>query len=264
MGQRQAASSLFTKSVDAGNLVVYYSTTVFTSFSGAIASTKWRKLGLLTGCQLEISTEKLQFQSGTPRTLVEQIQTALGLRITGGAFEFRPIILALALGLLGSDITYALKTGSPTPTTTVTGATKTSVIVSDATGFEADRLIKVGSGYGIIKTISGNTLTLYEGLDTDTDPTVGDAVSEVDTSTMDVGGLGSANHIALKLTKTIVSSSVDAYSIYVPKAQADPNISMNFADGDSTEKVSIPFAFDALSDPDVESGKLARCVFTQS
>lgn len=269
----QLPSSNYVNSMDAGNIIVRVYQGYFSTFAAAIAAKdSFKKVGVLSGgAQMEISGDKIDFFSGVPQVLVQRIQTLQSLKVSGAMAEFTPINLALALGMIQSDLTVAVKSSSPTATTVATGSTQSVIKVASATGFEANRLIKVGTGsnaqYGVIKSISGTDFTMYDGLSGSTNPTTGYAVAEVDTTKLNIGAVAAPQNIAIRLTKQIVTG-VDAYDVYILKAQADPNVTINWSDGGGggggVDPISIPFAWDALGDPDVESGNLAQIVFTQS
>lgn len=263
----QNPSTIVGSDIDLGNCIVYYSSTHFTSFSSAQSSTKWRKLGILKeGCQLDIPKEILEIFSGYPATLQQQFINAEDLQLSGQILEVTPRKLALIFG--GLTVTETVKASSPAPTTVATGSTKTVVNVASATGYVAKDEIRVGNSgsyqYGRIKSIAGNALTLYEGLSGDSNPTTGHAVAKIDTAYFETGALATPANVGIKISKTLVGGW-GSYDIIIPKAQFSGDASMAFQDNTkSAEPMGVPFALKALSDPDVESGKTARFLFTHT
>jgi hypothetical protein len=83
---------------------------------------------------------------------------------------------------------------------------------------------------------------------------------------INIGSLAAPSNIAVKISKVIVSG-VWSYDIYIPKVEADPNITLNWPDGNTgggvTDPLSIPFIWEAVSDAEVESGDLAQAEFRQ-
>jgi hypothetical protein len=174
MPQAQPVSSKNVENIDAGNAIIYVVQSPFASFEAARESTKWRKVGVLSGgANLELVSSKMQIRSGFPEKVIKTLISMSDLRVNGAMMEINPLAFALASGMVQSNITTTTKATNPSPTTVVSGSTQNEIIVDDATGFEAMRLIKVGDAFGTIKSISGNTLTMLDGLDLDENPAVG-------------------------------------------------------------------------------------------
>jgi hypothetical protein len=266
----QVPSILIPSQIDLGNPVVYIAETNFSSFTAAAAATSWRKLGVLKdGAALEHILEKLEVYSGVPQRKVATFFTKEDLKLSGQMGEFSATNLARTMGMNLTDITTTVKASSPAPTTVATGSTKTVINVADAAGYAVDDEIRVGNAsnnyqFGVIKSISDDAITLYEGLSGDTNPTTGHAVAKVDTRSLIIGALASPNYKAIKVAKTLVGG-YGTINLYLPKVEADGNWTINWQDGGgNVDSVGIPFMFDAVSDPDVESGALAQAIFTQS
>lgn len=258
----QAVSTLVPADLDLGNAVVYYSETTFTTFAGAVAATTWRKLGQMKdGTQIDIPREFAKIYSGFPSKLVKQYIASEALNISGAIAEFNPFNLARVLG--GLTLTNAVKSSTPTPTTAASGSTKTVVKVASATGFAAGDLIKVGSQYGRIKSIATTNFTLYEGLSGDANPTTGDAVSKLDTSSLKIGSLAAPTEYAVKVSKTMVGGSF-TWDLYIPRAIFAGNPSLAFPDNSAspTDVLGVPFTLEALADAAIEDGNLAQLIFT--
>lgn len=263
----QSPSTLVASDIDLGGAIVYFSDTAFDTFTNAIASTKWRKIGLLKeGVQLDVTREVIEFFSGFPARLQKQYVSAEDVRLSGQILETNVRNIARVLGYGDSDLTVTLKTTSPAPATSATGSTKTSIVFDDITGFAVDDQIKVGNQYGRIKTIDTgtDTATLYEGLSGDATPSVGDAISKVDTIAVDFGALTNPRDVAMKISHTM-PGGYGSYEIIVLKAQMTGNITALWGDNTQTpDSIGIPFELRAIADPDVESGKTARWISTQS
>lgn len=260
----QAVSTLVPADIDLGNALVYYSPTTFSTFSSAKSATTWRKLGQMKdGVQLDVPREFAKVYSGFPSKLVKQYIASEALNISGAIAEFNPFNLARVFG--GLDLTVAVKSSSPTPTTATSGSTKSVVKVASATGFAAGDLIKVGTQYGRIKSIASLDLTLYEGLSADTNPTTGDAVSKVDTASFKIGSLAAPTEYAIKISKTQVGGPF-SWNCYIPRAIFAGNPSLAFPDNSAspTDILGVPFAIEALADADIESGNLAMWEFTHN
>lgn len=259
----QSPSTNSPNMIDVGNCIVYYSGSAFSTLSAAASATTYKKLGILkNGSQFERLIEKLPFYSGTPLRLQKQFFTREECRVSGEMLEFSPKNFELASGITP---TVTLFSSTPSPTTTTTGATQSSISVASASNFAADDLIKVGSQYGIIKSISSNTFTMYDGLDGGTNPTVGDAVSKVQTVTFKGGSSATPPEIAIKISKTLVAG-FGTVDIYLPRVQVDGNITSAWADGSTTvEGVGLPFVFDGLSlVGGADDGYLFQALFTQT
>ena len=262
----QAVSSNIANFIDIGNAIVYAAPTALTSFSSAVSSTKWRKLGILkNGCQIDRTLEQLAFKSGSPLRDVKILYTQEELKLSGELLEIYPENLARATGL---TLTYTTKASSPAPTTVATGSTKTVINVASATGYAVDDHIKVGNSgseqYGVIASIAGNALTLYEGLSNDANPTTGHAVAKIDKAYVAFGSLSAPTDIALKISKTL-TGGYGTLDFYVLKANSEGNFTMAWADNNGTvEGVGVPFSFKAIADTAVENGELARAYFTQT
>lgn len=262
----QAPASNLTDFIDLGNAVVYYAPTHFTSFSSAVSATTWRKFGILkTGSQLQIEKAKIDIRSGVPQRIVKTFFTQEDMRVSGEIMEFTPFNLSRVLG--GLSLTVAVLSSSPSATTVGTGSTKTVVNFASITGYAVGDLIRVGNSgsyqYGVIKSISGDDATLYEALDGDATPTVGHAIAKVDTIKQNIGSVATPTDVAVKISKTIVGGA-GSLDIYMIKANADGNLSIDWQDNGTVEAVGLPFNFQAIGDPDVESGALAQVIFTQS
>lgn len=260
----QAPSTNFAKYLDIGNAIVSYSPLAKSSIAAAQAATDWRKLGVLkSGIQIAIAKQVVDIVSGTPKKLQKRFFTDESMKITGDLLELSPFNLSRVLG--GATITTTLKASAPAPTTVASGSTKSSVICAAVTGFTVDKLVKVGSQFGVIKAINTGTktLTFYEDLDGDTNPTVAEAVSQVATMTIAMGGVAAPTNCALKISKTSVSG-MGSFDLYILSALADGSTNLNYADGDNNDPVSLPFSFDAVSDPLVEDGAFAAGTFTLS
>lgn len=263
----QAPSTLIASDIDLGNAIVYYCDTSFSTFTAAAASTKWRKLGLLNeGVQIEFAKEPLEFYSGAPAKLQQTYYISEGLQLSGQIMEVNPRNIARIMG--GLTITETVKTSSPAATTVATGSTKSVVKVASSTGYAVDDEIRVGNSgsyqYGRIASISGNDITLYEDLSGDANPTTGHAVAKIDTTSFEYGALAAPSNVGLKIIKTMIGG-YGSWALYIAKAQFDANTSMAFGDNtQSLEGIGMPFTVKAISDPNVESGKLAKWIFTQS
>jgi hypothetical protein len=265
----QNASTRCALDIDAGNGILYFVDEPFSSFSSAIASTKWRKLGMMKDqVNLQVPREFLEFYSGVPSALQAQYVTAEDVMLGGNLLEGSPENVARILG--GMDLTYTTKASSPVPTTVLTGSTKSSIIVADSTGYAAGDQIQVGTGasaqYGRIRSIdtATDTFTLYEGLDNDVTPDPGAAVAKVDQVYFDLGTLTAPDYIALKFSHTFLGG-YGSFDLYILKAQIKSNFDTNFQDNTKTPE-SIGYGFQAMSikDPEVESGKTARWLYTQT
>lgn len=264
----QAPSTNLSKTIDLGNAIVYYAKTPKTSFSSAGSATDWRKLGMLkNGVQLDISKAVVDVKSGVPQRLVARFFTEETLKVAGELMEITPFNLSRALGELG--ITATVKATGPSPTTVAAGSTKSSVVCAAVTGFKVDDLICVGtpgSGseqFAVIKGIDvpTKTFTFYEPLDGDVDPTTGAAVSKVDKMSLPLGTVAAPKNIALKIVKTSVSGWMN-YTLYIPTAVAEGNLSLAFNDNGNVDTIGIPFSFEAMSDAQVENGALAQAEFS--
>lgn len=262
----QAVSTNISNHIDIGNAIVYVSKAAKSSFSSAKSATDWRKLGILKdGLVLDRAIEKIEFRSGVPLTLQKQYFVSEAINISGQILEFNAANLARVAGL---SVSRTVKASSPAPTTVASGSTKSVINFTSVTGYAVDDLIQVGNSgseqYGVIKSISGTAVTLYEALDNDTNPTTGHAIAKVDVENVDFGNVSAPPEIAIKIVKTLVGTG-DAFEVYVLKAQSDGSLSLNWADGGATvEGVGIPFSFAGLSDALVESGKVMRMGFTQA
>lgn len=258
----QPASTLVASDFDAGNSILYYATSPFTTLAAAKASTAWRKFGLIgEGARFSIATQELNFYSGFPSGLQKKYYTAQDVMIAGNLRETEPRKLALVMG--GVTITETVHASSPAPTTVGTGSTKTSIVVADSAGYAVDDQIRVGNSgsyqYGRIKTIDTgmDTFTLYEGLSGDTIPTVGHAVAKIDNSSFPIGNLSAPADIAVKLSKTTIGG-YGTYDIYILKAQITPNVEINYSDDvQAAEKIGIPFTLTGIKDDAVENGAIA-------
>lgn len=261
----QVGSHLIGGDIDLGNAVVYYSNSPFSTFSAAKSATAWHKLGhTKEGVQMDVSREFAEFFSGFPAKKINQYVAAENFALGGQITEFEPIKLAKVFG--GLTLTSAVKSSSPTPTTTQTGSTTTVIQVASVAGFAVNDMIRVGTdGYGRIKSIdSGDgSFTLYEGLTNDTAPAASVAVSKVDTISFDIGSLARPAYHGLKIVKTLVGG-LGSYNIYVLKGQFVGDISTVFPDNTAapTDAIGVPFGFSALSEPDNESGNVARVEFS--
>lgn len=263
----QAPSTLIASDIDLGGCVLYYAPVTFSTFSAAIASTKWRKFGLMKeGVQLDITKEIQEFFSGYPAKLQQQYVSTEDLRISGQLLETNPRNLARVLG--GLTITETVKSASPSATTVATGSTKSVVNVASASGYAAKDEIRVGNSgsyqYGRIKSINSNALTLYEDLSGDTNPTTGHAVAKIDTTSFDLGLNALPANIAFKLSHTL-AGGYGTYDLYCLNAQMTGNLSVLFADNTrSPEPIGLPFELRAISDAAVESGAVARWQFSHT
>lgn len=260
----QAASTVYKGDIDLGNALVYVNSSAFTSFSSAIAATSWQKIGLLNGAlNINHSIEKVEFSSGTPAKLQQTYYTNERLRVDGNMLEFNPTNLSLILG--GPTITRTVHASSPSPTTVATGSTASVLELASATGYAVGDELRIGDTtyqYGRIASISSDTVTLAQALPST--PTVGHAVAKVNGSTMDIGAVSAPSDVAIKVSKTLIGG-YGSYDLYILKAQFDGNVTLSFLDNNpNLEGIQMPFAFDAISDPDVESGKLARYSFSQT
>lgn len=263
----QAPSTLVPADITLGNCVLYYAPTHFTSFSSAIAATTWRKFGLMKeGVRLDAGKEFAEFFSGYPARLQQQYCSSEDIRLTGEMLEVNPRNAARVLG--GLSITETVKASSPAATTVATGSTKSVVNVASATGYAAGDEIRVGNSgsyqYGRIKSIATNAITLYEALSGDATPTTGHAVAKIDTVSYDMGTLTLPANIGAKLSYTCVGSKF-ALDFYILKAQMTANLTMSWQDNTQTpDALGLPFELRGLSDPDVESGAVARWRWAQS
>lgn len=140
--------------------------------------------------------------------------------------------------------------------------------LTSATGYAVGDEIEVTTGstkqYGYIKSIDGDEITLYEGLSSNTTPSAGDAVAKVESKTISIGALASPADIAIKVSKTLVGG-YGTKDVYLLKAQASSEMVMSWPDGQGNiDVVGLPFQFDAIADDQIESGKIAHVVFTQT
>lgn len=263
----QAPSSNFKDFIDIGNAIVYFAPSAFTSFSSAASATTWRKLGILKqGVNLNVEKARVDVKSGVPQRLVKTFYTEEMLRVAGEIMEVTPLNISRVLG--GVSITTAVKASSPAATTVATGSTKTVVNFTSATGYAVGDLIRTGNAsnnyqYGVIKSISGNAVTMVEALDGDASPTTGHAIAKVDTMKLNMGSVATPANIALKISKTMVGD-VGTLDFYLPNVIADGNTTFNWGDNGTVEPVGLPFLFEAISDPDVESGATAQLIWTQA
>lgn len=265
----QSPSTLVASDIDLGGCILYYAPTSFTTFTDAIAATSWRKFGMMNeGVQLDLTREMIRFFSGFPARLQKQYVSSEDLRISGQMLEVT--VRNAARGLGGLTVVETVKTTSPAPATVATGSTKSSIVFDDITGYAVDDEIRVGNSgsyqYGRIRSINTatDTATLYEGLSGDTVPTVGHAIAKIDTSYVELGSLTEPADIAIKISHTL-PGGYGSYDMYVIKAQMTGNLSMNWGDNTQTPgTISIPFEVSAIADPDVESGKTARWIFTHT
>lgn len=262
----QAPSTNVARYLDVGNIVVYYYGSTFSSFSSAVSSTAWRKLGVMkAGTQLDLAKSLLDVKSGTPLRLSKRFYTEETLKVSGELMEISPFNLSRALG--GLSLTTTVLSSTPAATTVATGSTKSSVVVASSSGYTVGDLIRVGNSgayqYGVIKTIVTNTFTFYEDLDGDANPTTGHAVAKVDKMSMNLGTVATPSNISLKLSKTI-AGGYGTMDIYIINAVAEGNAAFNWADNGTVESVGIPFSFEAISDATVESGATAQVILTQS
>jgi len=265
----QLPSSNLPDFLDLGNMIAYIGAKK-TSFASAESATDWRKLGMLkSGLQLANSKTSLDIKSGVPQRLIRRFFTEETLKTSGEMMEITPFNLARDLG--GLTITTTVKSSSPTPTTVAASSTKSSIICAAVTGFKVGDLICVGTpGTGseqfcVIQSIDTGTKTItpVEPLSLDTDPVTAAAVSKVDKQTVPFGSVGSPQSVSLKFSKTLVGG-VGTLDIYILNAQADGNSTLSWDDNGTVNPVGIPFSFEALSDPNVESGNTAEFVFTQA
>ena len=262
----QLPASNVARYLDIGNAIVYIAKAKKTSFSSAVSATDYRKLGVLeSGLQIDVSKAQVQIKSGVPQRLIKTFYTEENMRISGAMLEFSPFNLSRALG--GLALTVTTKSSSPAATTVATGSTKTVVNVASSSGYAVGDLIEVGNTgakqYGVIASISGNALTLVEALDNDANPTTGHAVAKVDTVKMNGGAIAAPTEISLKISKTM-TGGFGTLDVYILNAIADGNVSFGWRDNGNVDPSSIPFAFDSLSDANVESGAIFQTVFTQS
>jgi hypothetical protein len=261
----QLPSTNYDKFLDIGGAIVYFSKTYKTTYSSAESATDWRKAGVLKdGVKIAVNKGQIvDVKSGTPQVLVKRFYTEENLVISGEFLEISPFNLARAFGGLTTTITT--KTSGPAATTVATGSTKSVVNVASATGYAAGDLISVGTTpqYGVIASISGNAFTLVEALDNDTTPTTGQAVAKVDTAKIKFGTVATPTNIAIKISKTFLSGA-GTIDWYVLKAIAEGSGEFNYSDNGSSELTSIPFSFQGLTDPNVESGSFMQAVYTQA
>lgn len=258
----QNVSTLIPQDIDFGNAIIYYSDTTFSTFASAVSATTWRKLGQMKdGVQVDIARDFATVHSGFPAKVVKRYIASEALNIAGSIAEFNPFNLSRVLG--GLTQTIALKASAPTPTTTVSGATKSIVKVASATGFAVGDLIKVGTQYGRIKSIATVFFTLYEDLSGDANPTVGDAVSKVETASMKIGSLAAPVEYGIKIAKTMVGAPF-TWNLYIPRGIFVGNPSLVFPDNNAspTDALGVPFNIEALADADIEGGNLAQLIFT--
>lgn len=267
----QSPSTLVPADIDLGGAIVYFAPQAFSSFSSAQSSTKWRKMGLLKeGVTLDVTREIIEFYSGFPARLQKTYVSAEDVRASGQILETNVRNIARVLGIPESALTVTVKATSPAPATVGTGSTTASIVFSDITGYAVDDEIRVGNSgtyqYGRIKSINTgtDTATLYEGLSGDTIPTVGHAIAKVDTIAVDFGALTNPQDVALKISHTY-PGGYGSYDIIILKAQMTGNLSVLWGDNTQTpDSIGVPFEIRAIADPDVESGKTARWVATQS
>lgn len=263
----QAASTNVPLDISLGNAILYYSDTPYTTFSSAIAGTKWRKFGLLKDtARLEASKEFAEFYSGFPSTLQQRYVTSESLKITGELLEVNPRNAARILG--GPTVTETVKASSPAATTVATGSTKTVINVASATGYAAGDEIRVGNSgsyqYGRIKSIATNAITLYEALSDDALPTTGHAVAKIATVYYDTGLLSLPATISCKLSHTFTGSKF-TLDMYILSAQIAGNLAMAFADNTKTpDAVGMPFELDSIADTTIEAGATSRWYWSQS
>lgn len=262
----QSPSTNIANLIDVGNCIVYVGIKQ-SSFANCASYTGWRKLGLLKdGAQLTSAKDKLEFFSGTPLKKQKAFFIKEDLKLAGTFLEFSSANLNRALGNPGQTITTKVSPSTTIKTATV--PTVSSFNLTSPTGFAVDKEIEVTSGttkqYGTIKSIVGDLVTLYEGLDLNTVPAVGDAVKVVDTKAIVLGSVAAPGDVALKISKTLVGG-YGSLDIYMPDVQANGNITLAWADATTNvDGVGIPFEFEAISDPAVESGNLAQVLFTQA
>lgn len=265
----QLPSSNLPDFLDLGNLIAYIAPKKL-SFSAAAAATDWRKLGMLkSGLQLQNTKTSVDIKSGVPQRLIRRFFTEEVLKVAGELMEITPFNLSRALG--GLTITTTVKSSSPAPTTVATGSTKSAIICASVAGFKAGDLICVGTpGSGteqfcVIQSIDTGTETItpIEPLSLDTDPTTSAAVSKVDKQSIAFGSVASPQTVSLKLSKTMLGG-VGTLDIYILNAQAEANSTLSWDDNGTVNPVGIPFSFEALSDPTIESGNTAQAVFTQA
>lgn len=262
----QAPSTNVPQFIDIGNAIVYYAPSPQTSFSNAQAATNWRRLGVMkSGVQVQISKELVDVRSGTPQRLIKRFYTQDNLMVSGELLECSPFNLSRLLG--GATLTSTVKASAPAATTVATGSTKSVIKVASASGYAADDLIRVGDSapyqYGVIKTIAGNDLTLYEGLDGDATPTTGHALAKVDTMALAFGQVAAPASVSLKLSKTMVGG-FGTIDLYILNCLAEANTTLGWQDNGTQEPVGMPFSFEAVSDPDIEGGSFAQALWTQS
>jgi hypothetical protein len=263
----QPSAALIGADITAGNGVLYYAPTFFTSFTDAKASTAWRKMGMMkSAANIGISREYLEFFSGVPAALVQTYITAEDITISGDLLEGRPENIARILG--GVNLVRTVKASAPAPTTVAASSTKTLINLTSATGYKAGDEIRVGAAppyqYGRIKTLTGNAATLYQGLDLDITPTPGDEVAKVDTSTMDLGALAAPANVALKFSYTMLGG-YGSFDLIVLKAQFKSNFDLAFQDNTRTpEGIGFSFTATGIKDADVEGGIIAQWVATHA
>ncbi len=261
----QGPSTNIAKDIDAGNGILYYATTPYTSFASALTGTRWRKFGMMKDqVYIQVAREYLEFYSGVPSSKQAEYVTSEDVMMGGTALEGRPGILAQLLG--GMEVVRTTKASSPAPSTVQTGSTKTSIIFADITGYAAHDEIKVGTQYGRIASIdtATDTATLYEGLDGDEDPTPGDVIAKVDTSAITLGTLTAPEYLSLKFSHEMIGG-YGSFDFIILKAQIRSNFDVNFQDNTKTpESIGYGFTASAIRDTTIESGNTAYWQWTQS
>lgn len=230
------------------------------SLVAAESATDYRKLGQTrSGVVINHEFAQLVIKSGFPLRTVKKFITETRLEVTGELIEFSGSNFARVIG--GPEVGLTL-VNSPAPTL-ATGSTKTVLELSSAAGFSrGDEIAVVGGSvtqYGVIRSISNNSVTLFEGLSLDETPAPGDTVKLVDKRSIPIGSMSSPVDVSLKLSKTLEKGKLD---IYVYKANAGGTFSLNFGDGEGNiEPIGLAFAYEALADSAVDAGNLARAVF---
>lgn len=265
----QASSALVPSNLDAGNAVLYYAPSPFSSLAAAVASTAWRKFGLIgEGVNFKLGTTELKFYSGVPSGLVKKYYTSQEVMLSGKLLETEPRKLAMLMG--GQTITETVHASSPAPTVVATGSTKSVVAVASVTGYAVGDEIRVGNvgsyQYGTISSIntSMDEFILYEGLSGDTIPTIGHAVAKINRAYFPVDNLTAPTDIAIKLSKTTIGG-YGSYDLYLLKAQITPNVDVNYNDNTQTpEAIGVPFTLEGIKDPAVENGTISFWDWHQS
>lgn len=263
----QASSVLVPTDIDLGNAVVYYSDSIFSSFSSAKSATTWRKLGLMKeNTPIERVMGKIDLYSGVPRRKCQTYYISEELRFSGQILEINPRSLNRILG--GLTITETVKSSNPAATTVATGSTKTVVNFTSTTGYAVGDEIRVGNSgsyqYGRIKSFNGSAVTLYEALSGDANPTTGHAIAKIDNTYYDLGSVAEPANCGIKISKTLIGG-YGYWDLYIAKAKFTGDLSAVLSDGsNNVDSIGLPFTLEAYSDPDVESGNLARWDWTQS